>query len=120
MIKEKDALHYEAPQKIIIQCSMEDVWLGYFKKRAVIRNINKLTSGDKLAIAPDDQFKFVNESGNPILKLSINFKEKIRTLFEKEYHVVHVKVGYIIVWRDKRDMKNYRVVLPDIVLKRGK
>jgi ATP-dependent DNA helicase RecQ len=120
MIKEKDPSHYEAPQKIILQCSMEDVWLGYFKNSAVIRNVNKLASGDKLAVARDDPFKFVNESGNPVLKLSTQFKEKIRTLFEKGYHVAHCKAGYIIIWKDKEDLKNYRVVLPDIILKKGK
>ena len=50
--------------------------------------------------------------------LSQNFKERISMLFEKGYYVAHVKAGYIIVWRDKEDMKNYRVVFPDIILKR--
>jgi ATP-dependent DNA helicase RecQ len=118
MIKEKDTSGYETPQKIILQCSMEDVWLGYFKSSAVIKNVNKLTAGDKLAIARNDRFKFINESGNPVLKLSTQFKERISTLFEKGYHVDSIKAGYIIVWRDKEDMKNYRVVLPDIILKK--
>ncbi|MEO1262760.1 MAG: ATP-dependent helicase [Bacteroidota bacterium] len=114
-----DEQRYFAPDKLIIECSMQDVWLGYFKNADIIFNVKKLKSGDSLQESQFDKALFRNVEGHNILKLSKKMQQKINGYYEIGYQLDTVYVKNIVVWYDEESDKSYRVVLPEIVIRRN-
>ena len=113
-----DEENYPAPDKLIIECSMKDVWLGYFKNADIVYNVKNLKSGGLLQESLFDRALFRDMEGHNILKLSKNFQQKINGYYEKGYQLDAACVKYIVVWYDEESGASYRVVLPELIMRK--
>lgn len=113
---QEDRQDYAAPDTLILECSMKDVWLGYFKRMAIIPNVKAITSGRILIENSDDTSVLETEDGHFILKFSKKFQSKVNNYKTKGYQLESAQAKYIIAWFDKESGKTYRVVLPELVM----
>ncbi len=113
---QEDQQVYPSPDTLIIECSMKDVWLGYFKLTSIIFNVKAITSGATLRENIFDTAILQDEKGHNILKFSKHFQAKITGYRNKGYQFIRASAKYIIVWYDEKTGQEYRVVLPEIIL----
>lgn len=50
---------------------------------------------------------------------SKNFKEKVEHYLKKGYQIVDGEANFIVLWYDKAEQKEYRIVLPILYLQKG-
>ena len=108
---------FPAPDTLILQCGMKDIWLGYFKTSEIRHNIKQLKAGEPLFPQAEQAAIFQTQERNNILFLSKKFAAKLKSRLE-EYHLKETSARYIIVWYDEQEAKEYRVVLPEFILKK--
>lgn len=113
----EDKRAWPSPSLLILQCGMTDVWLGYFKRKHVIRNIKELQSGQRLVPHRENPAFFQTSSGKDILKLSQAFSAKLQQYLDKNYQLEQIHAQYIVVWKDQETGQEVRVVLPKIRLR---
>jgi ATP-dependent DNA helicase RecQ len=114
----EDKVHYNSPDTLIVESNMKDVWLGYFKNSKIIYNVKSLKSGDTLLISQSDDAILQDTNYNNVLRFSNSFQNKITNYLNGGYQLESAHVKYIIVWYDKESGKHFRVVLPELVLKK--
>ena len=95
---------------------MKDVWLGYFKRTAIIHNVKTITSGEILVESTYDAAVLQVESGKSILKFSKQFQAKVNNYKSKGYQLESAQAKYIIAWFDEESGNTYRVVLPELMM----
>ena len=102
---------------IILDLTMKDVWLDFFKWRKEI--VLRLRSGDSLTY---EDGILQNGQGVNIVALSVLGKERLKMWTDKGYEVTGAKVAYTLAWRPKDSDTEYAVCLANIVLtkKNGK
>jgi ATP-dependent DNA helicase RecQ len=108
-----DKTHYDAPELISLQLTHHDVKLGYFISVSSI--IEKLTTGQKIILDKDGCKNF---RGEPVLKFSKLFHEKIDELETRGYEFNEAKVKFILYWFDKEFEEERLIVLPEVNFKR--
>lgn len=108
---------FAAPDLLILQCTMKDVWLDYFKTPAIKKNISNITAGEPLKLNMDGSTSFQTTAKKIILRPSKQFSDRLNTRLEN-YRLHEANARYIVVWHDEKEGKDHRVVLPEIILKR--
>ncbi len=108
---------FSAPDQLILECSMKDIWLGFFKKSKVISNVKSIQSGENLSPNPYEPSIFEDNSGKAVLKFSRDFEGRIKQLESRNYRFFSALAKYIVVWYDEESGQSFRVVLPEIILK---
>jgi len=108
-----DKNSYLPTDKLSMQISFPDVFLGYFKTRQL--QINRLIAGDNLIIAKDG---CTNNNGEMVLKFSKKFNETIAQLNEQGYQLKNGRINFIIYWKDPDEEKEYRIILPELNFER--
>jgi ATP-dependent DNA helicase RecQ len=113
----KITVQFPAPDTLILQCSMKDVWLDYFKQPKIKYNISKITAGSSLVPQAEKLAIFQTTDHHNILWLSKKFEAKLNARLQN-YTLHEATVRYIVVWYDEQEAKHYRIVLPEIILKK--
>jgi ATP-dependent DNA helicase RecQ len=108
-----DEKNYGPPDKLSMQLSFSDVFLGYFENRQ--NQINRLVPGDNLIISSNG---CTNSNGDVVLKFSKKFQETIVQLEHLGYHLKNVKVNFIILWKDPEKEKEFKIILPELCFER--
>jgi ATP-dependent DNA helicase RecQ len=114
-----DKQEYPSPNTLILELAMKDIWLGFFKRRAVAYAIKQMKSGDQLVQSQADSSILETGGGDPVLKFSRAFEYRLNGFLDKGYYVKSLSVKYIVVWYDEETNRSYRVVLPEIMLGKG-
>ncbi len=109
---------YPSPDTLIVESRMEDVWLGYFKSPNIINNLKNLTSGSALFEADFDNSILLDQQKNQVLKFSKKFHGEMTKRKNNGYKIISAIAKYIIIWYDEETGKSFRVILPEMVLKR--
>jgi len=108
-----DEKSYQAPDKLSMQLSFSDVFLGYFENRQY--QINRLIPGDNLIIGNNG---CTNSNGDIVLKFSRKFQETIAQLEEQGYHLKNIKINFIIFWKDPEKENEFKIILPELNFER--
>jgi len=105
-----DNNNYPEPERISLQLTHKDVFLGYFDSRQ--REINSLRSGQELLIR--ETGCLLNDT--QVLKFSSKFCAQIETLKAKGYYPRRAFIRHIVFWQDKEKEREaeIKIVLPDI------
>ncbi len=114
----RDDFQYPEPDTVILECGMQDIWLGFVKYSQVAYNIQQLKAGDILFPDTSDPFTLTDQHHNAVLKYSKAFKEKVSTFLEKGYAIHNAMAKYIVLWYDEESNREYRVVLGALRLKK--
>ncbi len=110
--------NYVAPDEILIQLGHRDVYLSGFKQKNKQAIIKELISGVQLFTGPSGS-KLYNNSGYEVLSFSRKFYSDLQAKWiNKGYNVLTAQVQFILLWTDKVDDKEYRIVLPILRLKK--
>lgn len=107
-----DSILYPEPSQLMLQLSMKDVALGYFKDKKKL--ILSLKSGAKLVLKGKYLFAYFNGKAVPVVMLSKAAQDTIERLQKKGYTACYSNIRFIVAWFDKEDEKEYAVILPDI------
>jgi len=113
MVSLVDEKNYQPPDKLSMQLSFSDVFLGYFENKQY--QINRLVPGDNLILSNNG---CTDSIGDLVLKFSRKFQETISHLEEQGYHLKSVKVNFIIFWKDPEKEKEFKVILPELNFER--
>ena len=104
---------YPEPDEIVLQLSMRDVNLGFFKE--IKQHILQLHSG--IPLYYDNGF-LRDSAGNRVVHLSKSKREELKHWLEKGYSVTEARVSYIVAWKGEEEGEECAVILPDLVLKK--
>jgi ATP-dependent DNA helicase RecQ len=119
LVYQTDRREWAPPDTIVLQCGLSDVWLGFFKRPAVVRAIQALDSGVQLKLKPGQTAIFQDDEEREVLWLSKTFEQKLEHYLEQDYALQNISARYIVVWQDLEEGKYYRVVLPELTLKKN-
>jgi len=108
-----DEKSYQPPEKLSMQLSFSDVFLGFFEDRQ--SQINRLIPGDNLIISNNG---CTNSNSDIVLKFSRKFQETIVQLAEQRYHLKTITVNFIIYWKDPEKENEYKIILPELDFER--
>ena len=111
-----DQRQYALPEEIILQLSLKDVYLDFFKD--LKREILSLRSGDPLKYKNSVLY---NSQNRAVAKLSANMQKTVSDWKEKGYEVKTASVHFIVAWKPKeatKDEPETAVLLADLVLNR--
>lgn len=111
-----DQRQYALPEEIVLQLSLKDVYLDFFKD--LKREILSLRSGDPLKYKDSVLF---NSQNKAVAKLSTNMQKTVSDWKEKGYEVKTASVHFIVAWKPKeatKDEPETAVLLADLVLNR--
>ncbi len=107
---------FAEPEYIELLFGHKDLFLEIVKENQ--KNINKLTTGDKLYLLKDN---FITEEKTKVGRLSKYAKEKVDELINKNYAVDYVELNSLVYWYDKKgDEKDYLLAFPKISFKKTK
>jgi len=113
---EIDTTEYEAPREISIQLGHKDVNLGGFECDAKQHVVKELTAGDRLFTGEKD-YTLYNSGGHEVLSFSKRFASEIEEKWiNKGYSIDSAQARFILVWKDKAEDKECRIVLPSLRL----
>lgn len=104
---------YPEPQQISIYLTHKDVRLGYFE--FVQHRIMNLISGDTLQILEDG---LGNSKGDLVLKYSRWFRDILKERHTNGFKISEAKINFIIYWKDEVKEKEFKIILPLLVLKK--
>lgn len=110
-----DQHSYPMPEKIVLQLSHKDVYLGFFK--GLKREILALRSGDPLNYK--DHVLYETSANKPVAKLSQNMQTVLSKWEMRGYKVKSASVRFIVAWKPKDAPKNESetaVLLADLIL----
>ena len=114
----RDDRDWPAPDTVVLQCGLSDVWLGFFKNPWVVADVKDLQAGAALEPVEERPAVFCNQAGQEVLWLSKPFHEKLARYLTKGYDIREATARFIMVWYDQETGRSYRVLLPQIVLKK--
>lgn len=110
-----DTAAYPAPEEVVLQLSMRDVYLDFFKNKKNI--ILRLSGNVPLSYS---QGLFTDAAGYCVSCLSKSRREDIMRWREKGYEVASAKIFAIVAWKGNGDSEECAVVLPEMVLKKSR
>lgn len=111
-----DQRQYALPEEIVLQLSLKDVYLDFFKD--LKREILSLRSGDPLKYK---DCVLYNSQNRAVAKLSANMQKTVSDWKGKGYEVKTASVHFIVAWKPKeatKDEPETAVLLADLVLNR--
>lgn len=112
-----DQRQYALPEEIVLQLSLKDVYLDFFK--GLKREILSLRSGEALKYKDSILYNSQNQA---VAKLSANMQTVISEWNKKGYEVEAVSVRFVVAWKPKdapKEEPETAVLLPELVLSRG-
>lgn len=110
--------NFDVPDEILIQLGHRDVYLSRFKHNNKQTIIKKIISGEQLFTGPIGDILYSN-SGREILTFSTKFYSDIQAKWlNKGYNILTAQAQFILLWKDKEEDKEYRIVLPSLRLKK--
>ncbi len=112
-----DQWQYALPEEIVLQLSLKDVYLDFFK--GLKREILSLRSGEALKYKDSILYNSQNQA---VAKLSANMQTVISEWNKKGYEVEAVSVRFVVAWKPKdapKEEPETAVLLPELVLSRG-
>ncbi len=107
-----DVTMYPIPDEITLQLTHRDVYLDFFKGKKKL--ILQCRSGMPLFF--DDGYLRL-PTGEKVVCLSKQRRDELQGWAEKNYQVQSAKVNFIVAWKNKDDMEETAVLLPELVLK---
>lgn len=103
---------HDSPKEISIQMTLKDINLGLYKDNYYFDIIKNLKAGDRLVLK--NNFLLTDPKNRLVIKFSKSFSIQVNKLIEDNYLIKDYKIGYIVVWNDKENNKDYRIILPKL------
>ena len=110
-----DRTIYNLPNEVVLQLSLKDVYLDYFKQ--IKSNVLALRGGDALILKNFVLYDCVNDM--PVAKLSKKMAATLELWKEKGYQVKSAEVRFVVAWKAKDAPKGTQetaVLLADLNL----
>ncbi|MBL7846240.1 MAG: RecQ family ATP-dependent DNA helicase [Cyclobacteriaceae bacterium] len=104
-----DQNYYKAPDQIVVQLSMRDVWLDGFARMQM--DISKLIPGDTLFYRENG---LCDTKGHQVLFFSSQFTARLTELAKQDYIPVSAKVDFVVYWKGESLSSEIKIVLPEI------
>lgn len=112
-----DTEKYSEPDEALLQLTHKGVNLGYFKYSENI--IKRLHSGVELTESNGDMYIENYSIHKPLLKLSKNAIDQIKSLNDRGYRIYKAKIRYIVYWKGRNEEREVLIALPNIYLKKS-
>jgi ATP-dependent DNA helicase RecQ len=109
---------YPHPDTIQLEAGMRDVWLGLFRQPDIIRVVKNLRAGVKLTAGEDLTVGLFQGDGKCVVKFSGKFQERLKDFEIKGFRFAGAEVAQMVVWWCQEDGREYRVVLPQVILRK--
>jgi len=100
---------YAPPDKIAMHLTLKDIWLDYFIDKQYL--ISQLLCGEPLIVNGNE---CLNSKGQPILKFSRQFIEKIKHMKMKHYKLESAKVNFVLYWLKEGTEQEIKIILPEL------
>ncbi len=113
----QDKTIYPEPDTLVLACNMKDVWLGFFKKERVIAAVKKLTAGEQLE-QKKAKYGVFQRDGKDVVRLSSGFQDRLQKVLDRGFKLKEIYAKYIVIWYDEENGGHFRVVLPELILRR--
>lgn len=103
-----------------LSLSMKDVHLSSFKSKVFGKRVKALQAGDKLIFGHfEGGFHCLSSSHQlQVVRFSQKFKRELQGLMDQGFEVIGSSIEHIVIWWDKETEQGYRVVLPELELRR--
>lgn len=105
--------NWPQPRQLRLQTGLGDIYLGHVKKQQT--QIKKCPSGIPLQLKMDLPFSLMDQPGSFEILFSRPFQEKLRRIQSRGYRLSSAKLAWQVVWFDKKEQKEYRIPLPELV-----
>jgi ATP-dependent DNA helicase RecQ len=115
LIKKTNNTAYESPTILFKQTSLDNIYLGNYKKYYNPDRIKKLFAGDPLFV---DDWKILDKNKVPLLSFSKKFSADMNKIFELGYKIKEISIGFIVIWYDSETSEEYRITLPKIIFEK--
>ncbi len=115
----EDSSDWPEPDMLVLQCSLKDVWLDFFQNPAAAAVVKNILPGQLLKQDKEKATLFTDLSGERILWLSKTFSARFEGYLNMGYQLEEVKARHIVIRHDEKTGKDFRVVLPELRLKKG-
>lgn len=112
-----DNNEYADPLNLCVQLNHKDVVLDFYKSR--IKEAFNLLPGHELYYHKDKEGYLSNELGLPLVKFSQALCRKYNDIINLGYEFDKAYIRFIVEWFDKKDEKEYPIILPDIYFKKS-
>ena len=106
---------YQPPDRVTMQLSFRDVFLGFFEKRQ--DQVNRLIPGDDLLITKTG---CTNKKGEEVLRFSKKFNETIEEQNKSGYFLKSANVNFIVYWKDQESEQEFKIILPEVSFEKQK
>ncbi len=114
----KDRTVYGQPSEVVLQLSLKDVFLDYFKQ--VKSNVLALRGGDRLSLR--NSVFYDSECDMPVARISRRMADALKSWQEKGYQVKEACVRFVVAWKPKdapAEEAETAVLLPDLLLSKS-
>lgn len=111
-ISRADDRIYEKPKEIMMQLSHRDVDLGFFKDKKDI--VRRIIPGAELKIKSGGLVSLFEGKEVLVVRFSKKCMETIEKNVRQGYRMDRAYVRFIVAWIDKKDGREYPIILPDI------
>lgn len=92
----------------------KDVQLNHFYN--VQPRVANLLAGDNLQYRGEE---YLESSGYPVIKFSMQFMEKITSLKAKNFRLKEAMVNYVVWWRKEGTQHQIMIILPKLTFEKG-
>ena len=110
-----DKMNYNEPENFVVQLSLDNINLSHHKRNSLV-NLRKMQPGDRLKEVAAGVLRDYNNLIS--LRFAKKFNERHGRFLEKGYRVQAIKAGYVVLWNDREDNSNNRIILPKILYTR--
>lgn len=97
------------PKVLVMHLGHKDIWLDYFANKQHL--ISQLSSGHELTWNGEE---CLNLNGKSVLKFSKHFMDRLEHLKEKKYHLIDLKVNFIVYWLKEGAEQEVKIILPEL------
>lgn len=117
--RKSDNKEYSSPAEISLYLTHRDIDLGFFKLEGIQNTVSNLFAGEELLLSEkNDGLKTQNKKY--ALKFSKKFRESFDNWIRAGYTFCNATTNFIVLWYDKEEEREVRVVLPKLELKKTK
>lgn len=109
-----DRSSYGAPERLAVNLTHRDVYLGYFEYHK--NTVNQFFAGDRLGISADG---CTDLHGKTVIRFSKAFLSKISDFEAKGYSPSEAKVNFALWWYDKDKDSQVKILLPSLVFSKN-
>lgn len=110
----EDCSNFPVPNKLLLQCSLENVNIGFSYHSSIQLEIRGLLSGSRLII--NDLEFYQSPKGKLIGQFSKDFQKRLKEYTQKGYAIKDSTIGYIVSRYDSEKDEGWLIVLPMLTL----